>query len=193
MEMVRHCAHCDTDYRPEILTCAECGGELELRQEGSELPPPPDRSEPPPGDYRSLYYSGEVGDLEPLAEALTQSLIPYRVDAVDDTRVPLSPHNRFYLKVRDQEREQARQLLESLPGAMDLGIVDHLADRSFDPAKGYQNCPACSVTLPPGALQCPECGLSLSGSLEPLVCSSCGWEVSSADTACPKCGAALED
>jgi double zinc ribbon protein len=199
MERVRYCPRCDSEYRLEILTCAECGGELEVREEGYHPPPQEpfpdvaDGADEPPGEYRSLYYSGEIADLEPLTDALGESRIPYRVDAADDTKVPLSPHNRFYLKVRDEEREQARQLLESLPQATELGIVDDLAEKNFDPGKGYRNCPACSASIPAGARKCPDCGLALSGSMEPLVCSACGWEVSSADTACPKCGAALED
>jgi len=190
METVRHCPRCDTDYRPEILTCAECGEGLELRQEEGEPPPP---AEPPPGEYRSLYYSGNVADLEPLADALARAEIPYRVEGSEDEAVTLVPHSRFDLRVRDEERERARQVLESLPEAMALGIVDHLADRTFDPVKGYESCPGCSASLPAGALKCPDCGLALSGSMEPLVCSACGWEVSSADTACPKCGVSLED
>src|SRR2546427_810167 len=69
MATVRHCPRCDTDYRPEILTCAECGEALQLREEEA---PPPAAAEPPPGDYRSLYFSERIEDLEPLAEELSR-------------------------------------------------------------------------------------------------------------------------
>jgi predicted RNA-binding Zn-ribbon protein involved in translation (DUF1610 family) len=191
MSMVRHCTRCDTDYRAEILTCAECGEELELREEEAAEPAPPD--EPPPGDYRSLYYSDRIEDLEPLAQELTQRSIPFRIDCSEEDKITLVPHSRFDLLVREDERERARETLAKLPEASDLELTDDAAEKGFDPQRGYSRCPACSTQLPSGALKCPECGLSLGGSLEPLVCSACGWEVSSADPACPRCGAVLED
>jgi hypothetical protein len=191
MSLIRHCPTCATDYRPEITLCAECGGELLLRpEEESELPPP----DLPPGDYRAIYYSGEIGDLEPLTDALARAGMPYRGGAVVDAKVALPPsHNRFELKVRDDDREAAVKTLEALPEAAELGIVDDLAEKGFDPARGYLNCPACGAALPAGALKCSECDLALGGSLEPLFCSACQWEVSSTDSRCPHCGESLEE
>ena len=192
MDVVRHCPRCDTDYRPEIETCAECGGELDTRPEN---PPPASPAPPdlPPGDYQSLFYCGEIRDLEPLAEALARNDIPFQIDATKDEGVTLVPHSRFDLKVRDEEREKAREILSSLPEAADLQLADDAAEKDFEPGRGYRRCPGCASTLPFGALKCPECGLALEGSLEPLVCSKCGWEVSTADIACPNCSAPLED
>lgn len=194
MNMVRHCAHCDSDYEPEILTCPECGGSLDLRDEDAELiaqtAPPP---EPPPGDYRSLYFSDRVEDLEPLAEELTRRSIPFRIDFSGEDKLTLVPHTRFDLRVREEERSLAKEALSSIPEASDLEISDAAAEKGFDPQRGYRNCPGCSAELPPAAAKCPECGLALGGSLETLLCSACGWEVSTADTACPRCGALLED
>ena len=192
MNMVRHCARCDTDYRVEILTCAECGEEMELRAEAGEAEPATS-AEPPPGDYRSLYYSDRIEDLEPLAEELTRRSIPFRIDFSGDAKITLVPHSRFDLLVREEERERARETLSSLPQASDLELTDEAAEKGFDPKRGYSRCPGCSADLPAGALKCPDCGLALGGSLEPLLCSACGWEVSPADLACPRCGAVLED
>jgi predicted RNA-binding Zn-ribbon protein involved in translation (DUF1610 family) len=190
MSMVRHCDRCDTDYRAEILTCAECGEELKLRDdEQAEATP----AEPPPGDYRSLYYSDRIEDLEPLAQELSQRSIPFRIDFSGEDKITLVPHSRFDLLVREDERDRAKEMLASLPEASDLELTDDAAEKGFDPQRGYARCPACSAELPMGALKCPDCGLALGGSLEPLLCSACGWEVSSADTACPRCGAVLED
>ena len=194
--MVRHCAQCDTDYRPEILTCAECGGELELRDEDQvEEAQPASSDDPLVGeyDYRSLYFSDRIEDLEPLAEELTRKSIPFRIDSSSEEKITLVPHSRFDLMVREEDRNQARESLATLPQASDLELTDDAAEKGFDPQRGYARCPACSAELPAKALKCPDCGLALEGSLEPLVCSACGWEVSSADTACPRCGALLED
>ena len=39
---VRVCRECGEEYRPEVVRCADCGGELEDRfeGEGAESPPP---------------------------------------------------------------------------------------------------------------------------------------------------------
>src|SRR5262245_65872963 len=104
MSMVRHCAQCDTDYRAEILTCAECGGELELRDDEKAEATPPE--EPPPGDYRSLYFSDRIEDLEPLAQELKQRSIPFRIDLSGEDKITLVPHSRFDLVVREDERDR---------------------------------------------------------------------------------------
>jgi Double zinc ribbon len=191
MSLVRHCTRCDTDYRPEILTCAECGDEMELRAEEEAEPTP--LAEPPPGNYRSLYFSDRIEDLEPLAQELTRRSIPFRIDFSGEDKITLVPHTRFDLVVREDERNRAKETLASLPEASDLELTDEAAEKGFDPQRGYSRCPACSTELPAGALKCQDCGLTLGGSLEPLLCSACGWEVSSADSSCPRCGAVLED
>ena len=127
------------------------------------------------------------------AEALTRHGIPFRIDSTKDGGVTLVPHSRFDLKVRDEEREKAREILSALPEAAELELSDDAAEKDFEPGRGYRRCPGCAATLPFGALKCPECGLALEGSLEPLVCAKCGWEVSTADTTCPNCAAPLED
>jgi len=194
MDFIRHCPSCNIDYRPEIQRCAECGGELEVRNEesDSEQEPAP-LPEPPPGEYRSLYYSADLDEMGPLADALARAGIPFRIDTTKQGDVTLVPHARYDLKVRDEEREKARQLLEALPEAGEIGLVDDAAEKGYDPKTGYRNCPACSAALPSGALKCPECGLALEGSLEPVFCSKCGWEVSTVDDACPNCRSLLED
>jgi hypothetical protein len=176
----------------DVVRCADCGGELEVRNEEpeSEAEPGP-LPEPPPGTYRSLYYSTDVKELEPLTDALAAAGIPFRVETTQKDDVTLVPHARFDLKVRDEERDSARRILSKLPDAAGLPLEDNAAEQGFDPKSGYRNCPACSASLPAGALTCPDCGLTLEGSLEPLLCSECGWEVSPTDTKCPSCGASL--
>ncbi len=192
MDFVRHCPICHIDFRPEIQRCAECGGELEVRNEEMDRETAP-LPEPPPGVYRSLYYSTRAEELAPLADALAGAEIPFRIETTKRDDITLVPHARFDLKVRDEEREKARQVLSALPGATEAGLVDDQAAKGFDPQGGYRACPACSVALPAGAIKCPDCGLTLEGTLEPLFCSKCGWEVSTADIACPNCEAPLED
>ena len=65
MSFVRHCPRCVSNYQPHLGECAECGGPLEDRLEGSGwaaeevVPaiPPPAPGDLPPGNYETLYFS----------------------------------------------------------------------------------------------------------------------------------------
>jgi predicted amidophosphoribosyltransferase len=191
MDYVRHCPRCRTDYRPEIQICAECGGDLETRtEEFSEEERP---VEPPAGEYRSLYYSGDITDLGPLTGPLNQAGIPFRIGALGEQEMTLVPHHRFHLMVRDEDREQAREILSHLADPSGPVLADTAAEATYDPERGYRACPACQAALPAGVRKCPDCGLSLRGSPEPLLCGACHWEVGPSDATCPNCGATLED
>jgi len=193
MDFVRHCSRCHVDYRPEILRCADCGGELEIRQEetdpDSEEDMPP---EPPPGDYRSLYCTFEMEDLSPLTDTLTREGLPFRIDTSEQSGTTLVPRTRFDLKVRDEEWEKAKEILSNRPDFLDVKSASEAAEAGFDPERGYTLCPGCSARLSPGTTECPDCGLALGGGPESLLCSACGAEVSPADPSCPHCGALLE-
>ena len=92
MEVVKVCRECGEEYRPDILSCADCGGELEVRYEG-ERTGWPARQEPgpapdprPAGDYQPIAWSGLAVELTPLADRLVEAGIP------------------FYLRPRESER-----------------------------------------------------------------------------------------
>lgn len=166
MTFIRHCPRCQSDYEPHISQCGDCGGSLEERVEGMEVSAPAAPALPPdtlpPGDYETFYFSRENADLDPLAERLTGRGIPFRIEPISvgpacGNRAP----TRYELRVRDLDREAAG---EELCRVMGEGIEPEDAlslDRSFDPASGYRQCPACSKELVPGTAECPECGLTL--------------------------------
>ena len=91
MQVVKVCRDCGEEYRPEILSCADCGGELEARYEedradgrtsaaASAVPDPR-----PPGDYQPIAWNAHATELTPLADRLVEAGIP------------------FYLRPRDTE------------------------------------------------------------------------------------------
>jgi len=169
MNFVRHCTRCVTDYQPHLGECAECGGPLEDRLEdpdwGAERKAapvtPPAPSDLPPGNYETLYFSYAAEDLAPVAQRLGQRGIPFRVDTLDEGRP--GSRSRYELKVRDQERQTAREELLHLLGGDSSAEQARSLDQDFDPENGYSRCPACSAGLDQGRSSCPECGLMLGG------------------------------
>jgi hypothetical protein len=164
MEMVRYCAVCDDEFRPEITICSDCGGALILQQEGlgplglaaAGVEPPV-----PEGAWRTALDAlpasslvpvrtfDSLADLEPAVAAFADEKLPSRV---------LVQNGRYILLIRRDDLDQAHAALhEALVDAEDS------PDPSFDANAGrYASCPACETRLPErleGA--CPECGLEL--------------------------------
>ncbi len=164
MYMVRHCPRCQSDYRPDMAACAECGGPLEDRPEGEDprfRPPPrgvlPEGSELADGDLRSIYFSRDVRQLQALADRLARRGVACRIQgSAEGCKSP-----RYDLLVSEAQRQVSLDELQKtfgddLPGD-DLGA----AERSFDPSQGYLRCPACGANLAAGAPECSDCGLAL--------------------------------
>ncbi len=168
---VRYCTACDTEYRPEVERCADCGGPLEDHYEGVTAPPPavgPIEASGP----TSLVYGGEASELRPMAARLGEAGIPFRVDPL--RRAP----QELELRVRSADLDAALALLRDLVGiaAEDADFVDG----------GYRRCPACRSELAKGSPECPECGLGFSAG-EPC-CPGCGAAMGENERLCPACG-----
>lgn len=171
MKFVRHCPRCVSDYQPHLGECAECGGPLEDRLDGPRgaageeavLAAPPAPENLPPGEYDTLYFSYAVADLQPVAKRLSRRGIPFRIDTLDHVEGRRLPHSRYELKVRDQERQTAREELLHLLGGDISPEEARSLDQDFDSERGYRRCPGCSTELNPGQGSCHECGLMLGG------------------------------
>jgi hypothetical protein len=198
MKLVRHCAHCDTDYLAHVTVCADCGGPLEERLEGAvdaaraTAPPqaPPPSAPPPPGDYETLYYSYDAADLTPLAERLRERGIPFQLQTLTVARGRRLPTFRYELTVREAERQSAREELLHLLDSETPPDAARSLDRDFDPETGYRRCPGCSADLGGGESSCPECGLALGddpAGPEAGQCR-CGMDLGPHDEECPRCG-----
>jgi hypothetical protein len=155
MEVVKVCRDCGEEYRPDVLRCADCGGELEVRYEEERASwagprkagPAPDAR--PPGDYQPIAGSGLASELTPLADRLVEAGIPFylrpRPSAAGEGA------SGYEIRVRQEEREAA------------LREIEALTERTAEPAPNGEAplCPACGHALAAGAAECPDCGLAI--------------------------------
>jgi hypothetical protein len=157
MQAVKICRECGEEFRPEILRCTDCGGELETRfeEDGTAWPSPQDREEivpdpRPAGDYQPIAWSGHAAELTPLADRLVEAGIPFylRPRASEAGQGAAG----YEVRVRQEEREAALREMAALGPA---------AAGSPEGGKGPESCPACGHALTQGALECPDCGLAV--------------------------------
>jgi hypothetical protein len=189
---VRVCRDCGEEYRPGIVRCADCGGELEDRFLDDEPPEPsgPAEPEPPAGPdlsaFRPIFASRRAADLVPLAEHLRDAEIGFHLV---EQPAPEGAPSSFSLLVHESDEAGARRVLTPL-------LVPHVASNDvhdleahFEEGRGYVRCPACGTEQAAGAVECHECGLAL-GDMEAAVCPRCGGPLPEAGAACPACGGA---
>jgi hypothetical protein len=163
-EHVRVCRECGEEYRPEIVRCADCGGELEDRYPGYEAAP---KAEPEPAPeaelvgYRVLFATARATDLVPMAERLREAAIEYRLAEQPGAAKDAPP--RYAILVRDGDAREALAAVTDLVAPHQDAADVHAVETRFDPERGYVQCPACGTAPPPGAAECPECGLGLGG------------------------------
>jgi pyruvate/2-oxoglutarate dehydrogenase complex dihydrolipoamide acyltransferase (E2) component len=141
---VRVCVDCGEEYRPEIESCADCGGRLEDRDD-EEMASPPSApaeeeleaaGEDEPGD--SVMHAERAPSLTTAADRLAQEGIAFRI----------RPGEHGYdLRVAAADRDRA------------LGLHAE-SGRAGE-------CPACETPLPAGAVECPECGLAAGDDPDP--------------------------
>lgn len=152
----RYCPNCDDEFRPDIVRCSDCGGELEDRydedgQERREAPPPPE-PEAPPEEYLPVFGCMESPALKEAADLLAAAGVPFRATGCS---------TGFQLLVRESDRSAAAVALRGREGT--LAIPDD-AEASVGAEGG--TCPACGAAVPAGAAECPECGLVVGGESE---------------------------
>jgi len=163
---VRVCRDCGEEYRPEVVRCADCGGELEDHFEGE-----PEGavsagagSREPASEltgYRALFLTPRAADLVPMAERLREGRVEYRLAEQPGAGEGAPP--RYALLVRDADAAGALRALADLVAPHEGPEDVHAVETRFDAEQGYVQCPACGARTAPGAAECPECGLGLSG------------------------------
>ena len=163
---VRVCRDCGEEYRPEVVRCADCGGELEDRFEGEPegAAPAAQRREEPASElagYRALFLTPRAADLVPMAERLREAGVEYRL-AEQAARTEGAPP-RYALLVKDADAASALGTLADLVAPHEHTDGVHAVETRFDAEHGYVQCPACGTKTAPGTAECPECGLGLAG------------------------------
>lgn len=161
---VKVCLECGEEYRLEAVRCADCWGELEVREAdaGAVLAEPQGERAARVeelADHRVVFLTPRAADLVPLAESLRENEIPYRLaeqSARDENAPP-----RYALLVPEARAVEALRALAPL--LVQHGDPEELQgiEAPFEPDRGYSRCPACGAEQPPGAVECAECGLGL--------------------------------
>jgi ssDNA-binding Zn-finger/Zn-ribbon topoisomerase 1 len=196
---VKICRDCGEEFRAEAVRCSDCGGELEERfldengdfvlPDGSAAAPsrpsvPEEEATDLPPDHRVVFVTPRAADLVPLAEALRESHVPYRL-AEQPGRAEHAPP-QYALLVPNAEAAAALQALAPLLAPESDADLVHVEAR-FEAGRGYVRCPACGAARPHGATECSDCGLGF-GDEAPAVCPRCGGPIADPETGCPSCG-----
>jgi hypothetical protein len=159
---VRVCRDCGEEYRPDILRCADCGGELEDvfpgAEPGTSAAP---ASEPGPdlSGFQVLFQTSRAPDLVPMVERLRDEGIASRL-AEQPGNVEGAPP-RFVLLVPEADSSRALAAVADILAPQSDAADVHAVESRFDPERGYLQCPACGAEPAAGASECPECGLAL--------------------------------
>jgi RNA polymerase subunit RPABC4/transcription elongation factor Spt4 len=195
---VKVCRDCGEEYRLEATACTDCGGELVVRQldeTGAVLEPEDEISTPPAADpaevpdHRVIFVTPHADDLVPLAEALREHAIPYRLAEQPASAKGALP--RYALLVPDAEAPAALRTLAPLLAPHEAADDVVGIETRFEPERGYVQCPACGADQAQGAVECAVCGLGLGGGDEGgTACAHCGAPLPDGETTCPSCGRA---
>jgi hypothetical protein len=172
----RYCVDCEQEFRPEIVRCSDCGGDLEDRyeDEDGERPKEADGGEPevpePPDDYQPVFDCVDSASLKEAADCLVAAGVPFRASGSS---------TGFRLLVRKADESAAGVALQGREGT--LAVIDDL-----QPSVSSEGaCPACGANVPAGVLECPGCALVVGA--EAARCDSCGSPLGPADVQCPAC------
>lgn len=152
----RYCPNCNDEFRPDIVRCSDCGGELEDRydeedgQEPREAQPP--EPEAPPEEYLPVFGCMDSAALKEAADVLAAAGVAFRATGCA---------TGFQLLVRDPDRFAAAVALRGRDGALAIPA-------DTEPAVGAEGgaCPACGAAVPARAAECPECALVVGGEPE---------------------------
>jgi hypothetical protein len=150
---VRYCPACREEFRPEIVSCSDCGATLEDRYEDQPGPvtvpePPADAPQAPrEGGYR-VFNSGDSAAVRRAAARLARAGIGFRVDP------------GFDVVVSQADIDAAAEALRGRAGAVSM-------TPEADAARNEGRCPACDAAVPAGTLECPDCGLAVGDEDEP--------------------------
>jgi hypothetical protein len=186
--LIHYCRACDTEFRPEIERCSDCGGPLEPQFEtpeshevaGSESHRIDEETKLPPGTYRALTQSSDAQTLDAYAARLGQARIPFVVVVSRGEGFVLS------LRVRAQDWPGAAALIGD-----GLSILSDSPDGPTETT--WADCPACGTGLAAGSAECPECALPLGDAEAEEVspgpsCRYCGYALQGTERQCTYCG-----
>lgn len=192
----RVCPECEEEFRPDILTCSDCGAALEERWENEdgevlETPegPDPEAGAQAPGElehYRPLVTSGAARQLVPHAERLKEHGIAFHMaEVMTDSERHVAT---YHILVHEDDRAKALDAVADLidPGT-DAELI-HAVESRFQEGMGYLECPACGASQERSATECPDCGLAMAPAMDLAPCPACGAPLALGEERCGACG-----
>jgi predicted amidophosphoribosyltransferase len=148
-DTLKVCPACETEYRPEARTCADCNARLVPKAEIERA------REPLPFSDRLVAVQTETLDwIKALAEALHHAGIRCHVrpaSTVDDGRAMGTSFHYHTLYVQPDDAEAAHRL--------DRTLLGDAAEEEVN--EDERVCPACGAPRRAEADECVECGLLL--------------------------------
>jgi hypothetical protein len=182
---VRVCKECGEEYRPDIESCADCGGELQdVYDDGESSTPaqlPTTEDALDLSDHRPLFQTPRAPDLVPLADRLQEAGIPFHLV---EEGVGHAGSARFSLLVKESQAKAGLEALADLLAPHEESDHVHALETHYESGR-YVKCPACGTEQSSGAVECGECGLTLG--VEVPTCSRCDSPLGE-DGECTVCG-----
>lgn len=182
-EPTKTCPDCGGEYAPHGQVCAKCGKALVWVKEG-KIPVPP----PPEDEAGVCLREGRVGYIRELGEVLTTKRIGNSIrfhHAVPESGAAGSVYG-IYVSPDDLDAAKEAERVHWLKGA-----PEHATTYRYEEQELAGSCPACGTALPEGAVECPECGLTV-GVADVAECPACETEIPGDAEVCPNCGAEFE-
>ncbi len=160
----RVCRDCGEEFRPEIVVCSDCGGELTDAYDGesgqvvvADAPVEPAASAEDLADFRPIFVGPQAALMVPLADALQGEGVALRL--AEELTDPERGTASFSLLVREVDRARALEILAPLLGEEGSGGRLAAVEKHFGEGGRYTHCPACDFEVASSATECPECGL----------------------------------
>jgi len=157
-----YCPQCGGEYRPEVLSCAECGvalvgGETLLAGQKHRSGGP---AEIGPLEPVITVHRGPLVQVKALQSYLRGQGLPCRMvkeaGGACGCRGP-----EVLLQVREEDLAEAMAAMER-EYRDNTGLADHdthFAGAVYDAGEAEVVCPACGCRFAPDSSECPDCGL----------------------------------
>jgi predicted amidophosphoribosyltransferase len=183
---VRVCQECGEEYRPDIESCADCGGELRDVYDDEGGTTPASIVEPEESvdltDHRSLFQTANARTLVPLAERLKEKGIAFHMV---EQGLGTAATARFDLLVHEAAAKSALEALADILAPDADGGAVHALETHYESGR-YTKCPACGAEQGSGLAECTECGLALGVTVP--TCERCGTPLEDEGEECTTCG-----
>jgi len=185
---VRVCKECGEEYRPDIESCADCGGELEdVLDDGegstpAQLPTPEETLDL--SDHRPLFQTPRAPDLVPMAERLKETGIGFHL-VEEGAGGGGGGRARFSLLVQESDVKRSIEALADLLAPHSEGDSVHALETHYESGR-YVKCPACGAEQGSGVAECADCGLTLGVAVP--TCARCDSPLPEEGAECSVCG-----